>query len=163
MTTVKAKPLRLMELAPSIDVLIRDLTQAANVVLNEAEKDYRATYISFTNKPVFKKDKATLKGSMITGSITTSDENYARLNSGTKKHLIVARRKRYLKYQMGYHPKTKPGQLRSGSSSYTGAVKFRKVAHHPGITPRHFEDTVSLFAQNELDDQLNVILKRLAK
>ena len=122
-----------------------------NVVIDQVERDYAATYRTFTHKPKFVKEKARLLGGIVTGSVYTQDENYARLNDGTRAHM-VGRRRQLMAFYPRYQQKTVPGHIGSGRG---GPIGDRVVARGPwrvrGITPRKFDEVISWKAQRQLD------------
>ena len=152
---------------PTKEQVIALGTATVNVVLDQVEKDYAATYATFTHKPTFVKERAKLVGTVVIGAEWTVDENYARLNDGTRRHQVG--RSRQL---MAFHPrrqnKTVPGHIGSGrggplvGTGTRGAHGGKVVARGPwwvgGITPRKFDEVVSWKAQRQLD----VNVKKLA-
>lgn len=121
-----------------------------NVILDQVEKDYAATYRTFTHRPKFVKEKARLVGTVVVGAEYTQDENYARLDQGTRDH-IVGRNRQWMKFSPGYRQKTTPGYI---GSSRGGPFGNKVVARGPwrvsGITPRRFQEVVSWKAQRQL-------------
>jgi len=139
-----------------------------NVVVDQVEHDYAATYRTFTHKPKFVKEKAKLVGTVIIGSSYTQDENYARLNDGTKSHM-VGRNRQLMAFYPRYQQKTVPGHIGSGrggplrGTGSRGAHGGKVVARGPwrvrGIVPRKFDEAVSWKAQR----QLEINTKKLAQ
>jgi hypothetical protein len=138
-----------------------------NVVLDQVEKDYAATYATFTHKPVFVKEKAKLVGTVVIGAEWTVDENYARLNDGTRRHQVGLGRQ-LMAYHPRYQRKTVPGHIGSGrggplvGTGPRGAHGGKLIARGPwwvsGIEPGRFDEVISWKAQRQLD----VAAKKLA-
>ena len=159
-------------LLPSREQVIALGIATVNVVLDQVEKDYAATYATFTHKPGFTKEKAKLISGVVTGVVYTGDINYARLNDGTERHQVG--RSRQL---MAFHPrrqnKTVPGHIGSGrggplvGTGTRGAHGGKVVARGPwwvgGITPRKFDEAVSWKAQRQLDINAKKLVTLLSK
>lgn len=129
-----------------------------NVVLDQVEKDYAATYATFTHKPTFVKERAKLVGTVVIGAEWTVDENYARLDEGTSAHM-VGRNRQWMAFYSGYRRKTTPGHIGSRRGGpYGNKVVARGPWRVGGIAPGRFQEVISLKAQH----QLNVNAKKLA-
>lgn len=70
--------------------------------------------------------------------ISTANEIYGYVNSGTRPHIIRAKRSRYLAFGPS-SPKTSPGSLDSGAGSRGPADTFRQQVRHPGSAARGFD------------------------
>ena len=147
-------------LLPTREQVIALGIATVNVVLDQVDKDYAATYRTFTHKPKFVKERARLVGSIVIGASYTEDENYARLNDGTVRHQVGLNRQ-LMAYYPRYQQKTVPGHIGSGrggpliGTGSRGAYGGKNIARGPwwvrGITPRKFDEVVSWKAQRQLE------------
>lgn len=143
-----------------------------NTVLDQVEKDYAATYRTFTHKPKFIKEKAKLVGSVVIGAEYTEDKNYARLNDGTRDHM-VGRNRQLMAFHPKYQCKTVPGHIGSGrggplvGTGPRGAHGGKVVARGPwrvrGIASREFDEVISWKAQRQLDINAKKLVILLSK
>jgi len=106
-------------------------------------QDFEATVATFEHKPDFRQERARNDGGIIAASVSTDDENYARLNYGTDDHIVGAGGK-FMSFYPGYIPKTHPGVLHSGPGRHTGD---RQGARGPwvvrGIEAREFDKFIA--------------------
>jgi len=147
-------------LLPTREQMVALGIATVNVVLDQVEKDYAATYRTFTHKPKFVKERAKLTGSVIIGAVYTQDKNYARLNYGTSAHM-VGQNRQLMAFHPKYQRKTVPGHIGSGrggplvGTGSRGAHGGKVIARGPwrvrGIVPREFQEAVSWKAQRQLD------------
>jgi len=147
-------------LLPTREQVITLGVATVNVIVDQVERDYAATYRTFTHKPKFVKERAKLVGSVVIGAAWTENVNYARLDGGTSAHMVGQNRQ-----LMAFHPrrqnKTVPGHIGSGrggplvGTGSRGAHGGKVMARGPwrvrGITPRKFQEAVSWKAQRQLD------------
>jgi len=157
-------------LLPTKEQVIALGIATVNVIVDQVEKDYAATYRTFTHKPKFIKERAKLVSSVVIGAVYTDDENYARLNYGTSAHMVGRNRQ-----LMAFHPrrqnKTVPGHIGSGrggpliGTGSRGAHGGKVVARGPwrvrGIVPREFQEVVSWKAQRQLEINTKKIVSLL--
>lgn len=86
------------------------------------------------------------------------------VNEGTKKHLIQAKNKAYLKFQTGHSPKTKPiAKYNVGNGGRTGGWVSKKQVNHPGTKARLFTQTFVEEALPELRKQTEKAFRRAAR
>jgi len=155
-------------LLPSWEQVVALGVATVNVVLDQVDQDYAATYRTFTHKPKFIKERAKLMSSVVIGAVYTEDENYARLNYGTPAHM-VGQNRQLMAFHPRYQQKTVPGHIGSGrggplvGTGSRGAHGGKVIARGPwrvrGIVPREFQEVVSRKAQRQLD----VSTKKLAQ
>jgi len=124
---------------PAINAIPQALRQAAARML----EDFESTAANWEHKPTF---TLTTRGKD-TISITTTDENWIRIDQGTQsKGYVLARKgpsgKRAFKITKR-RPKSKPGVIRSSGGGPTGEVRYRASYQHKGITPRRFTETIA--------------------
>jgi len=155
-------------LLPTQEQVITLGVATVNVIVDQVERDYAATYRTFTHKPKFTKERAKLVGSVVIGSSYTQDENYTRLNDGTRAH-IVGQNRQLMAFHPRYQRKTVPGHIGSGrggplrGTGSRGAFGGKVIARGPwrvrGITPGKFDEVISWKAQR----QLEINTKKLAQ
>ena len=85
--------------------------------------------------------------------IGTDDENYARVDAGTRPHVIVAHGG-VLAFAPGGSAKTRPRVIGSGSGGRGSGVVFTKRVNHPGTEGRQFAETIGEKAEAELAAQM---------
>jgi len=121
---------------------------------------YDKTHETWNHKVEFGTEfKDTVKESRVT--VSTQDDVYRWVNSGTKDHPIEAKRGEFLIFQKFYTPRTKPNWIGSGSSSYSGPIQKRRQVHHPGIRePRLFDVAVTEEMRKILPEWIRVELAR---
>ena len=130
--------------------------KAVNDTLDEVENDYKSSVKDFSaiNTPIFTKKKATVQGNVVSGSVGTSDENYARLNFGTSGHRVPKSGYSRMSFRTGYKKKTRRGRIPSVSGGASG--EWAHSTHHwvSGIDPRRYDETIAV--ANEPVLKLNV-------
>lgn len=125
------------------DAIINSLPAGLRAGAAQVLRDLQSTAENWHHKPTF---TITPRGkNQIT--ITTDDENWIRVDQGTKgKGRVTARKgpsgKRAFRI-VKRTPKSRPGQIRSQGGGPTGEVVFRASYRHTGITPRHFTQTIA--------------------
>lgn len=125
------------------DAIINSLPAGLRTAAAQILKDFNSTAENWHHKPTF---TVTPRGKdQIT--ITTDDENWIRVDQGTKsKGRVMARKgpsgKRAHRI-VKRSPKSKPGVIRSSGGGPTGEVVFRASYRHRGITPRRFTQTIA--------------------
>lgn len=78
-----------------------------------------------------------------TFTVGTDDTIYGYVDRGTRAHVIAPRHGKVLRFGVGGSPKTRPGQLRSGSGSAGSTVVIRPRVNHPGTAARGFTKLVA--------------------
>lgn len=64
------------------------------------------------------------------------------VSGGTGRHDITPRRRKWLKFETGYVPKTLPKGTYGQAGAYVGGSVFTQYVDHPGIEARAFEEDV---------------------
>lgn len=64
------------------------------------------------------------------------------VNYGTKPHIIRPKKKKFLKFQTGYSPRTARGGFGGPGKAFGGWVSAKEV-HHPGIRAREFTKDIT--------------------
>jgi len=115
--------------------------RAIKAALDTAAKgvlaDFERTTATWTGKPSFAVEEAG-EFDVVVG---TDDENYARVDGGTRPHVIVAHGKA-LAFGSGGSAKSRPRVIGSGGGGSGGGVVFTKRVNHPGTEGRAFADTI---------------------
>lgn len=76
--------------------------------------------------------------------VVTSDPIYVMLDRGTRAHLILPRRAKYLRFTTPFAPKTTPQTIGSRAGSKGDTVNFRKGVNHPGTEARDWALTIAV-------------------
>lgn len=134
----------------------RAIQQALDTVASLAELDFQKTTATWGGKPSFGIESP----SEFTRVIGTDDENYQRIDEGTRPHVIVAHGE-VLAFAPGGSPKTRPRVIGSRGGSKGSTVVFTKRVHHPGTEAREFSDVVGEKAGVELARQMELQLGRI--
>lgn len=93
--------------------------------------------------------------------IGTDDENYQRVDEGTRPHVIVAKGKA-LAFTPGGSAKTRPRVIGSSGGSKGSGVVFTKRVNHPGTEGRDFSGVIAEKAGADLEAQVQIRLNRVA-
>lgn len=92
--------------------------------------------------------------------IGTDDENYQRVDEGTKPHVIVAHGTA-LAFAPGGSAKTRPRVIGSSGGSKGPGVVFTKRVNHPGTEGRDFSGVIAEKAGADLEAQVQIRLGRV--
>lgn len=115
--------------------------------------DFQRTTRTWKNKPKFAyiarirgmKDAVVRSGlaSWVHGSAVVGKEQevWAMLNQGTRRHPIIARRAKLLRFRKGYRAKTTPRKMSSRSGGAKGDFVYAKQVMHPGTQAREWTET----------------------
>ena len=76
------------------------------------------------------------------GGAGSGAQIYAWVTEGTPAHPIAAKKGKYLAFQTGYHPKTRPVGQFGGLGTHYGPWTNPMAVQHKGIVPRQFEESV---------------------
>lgn len=115
----------------------RVITAALDVTAKGVLADFERTTATWNTKPGFDISDDGEFGRVI----GTDDENYQRVDEGTRPHVIVARGKA-LAFAPGGSAKSRPRVIGSGSGGKGSGVVFTKRVNHPGTDGRAFADTI---------------------
>ena len=91
-------------------------------------------------------------------TISTTNEVYGYVNSGTRPHIIRAKNGKRLAFGPS-SPKTRPGSLDSGSGSRGPADTFRQQVQHPGTDARDFDKAAAKIAEAEFPKRMQEAVK----
>jgi len=75
--------------------------------------------------------------------VGTKDDIWNMLDSGTRAHIIVARRAKRLRFGVGGSPKTRPGFVGSTGGSRGSDVKYAQRVNHPGTKARAWSKLIA--------------------
>jgi hypothetical protein len=130
-----------------IQAIVKAAIQVVDSTVDEVHRDFVSSARTLTHQPRFHKEKARLQGNVVRGSVWTDDENYGRLNEGTKDHLASGGRRVLMSFYPKYTPKTTPGRLMARSGGGFGKKVFAyggpKRWLVRGIEPRKFDETIA--------------------
>lgn len=115
--------------------MVRLLNQEARL----AQQQFQRTTATWKHKPSF----TIVATSTYERRVVTSDQNYSRINFGTRAHLIVPRTAPILKFRVPYSAKSSPGNIGSNSGGPGPNPVVAKEVHHPGTAPRNFDKTIA--------------------
>lgn len=122
-------------------------TKAVNTAVRASKRDFDDTIATFSNdsKFAFKVQRAHTIGATVEGSVSTTNENYRRLNDGTRRHL-VGKGGKWMSYMSTYMPKTYLfGKFRSRSGGPGGTRQRAKGPWYvEGIEKRNYSYWISL-------------------
>ena len=126
----------------------------------DAEPAFLKTIETWDNKPVFEKS-LTVSPNSIIGQVWTNDNVYHILDGGAKRHSIVPKKKKFLSFQSGFTPKTKPRWIGSQAGGKFGEWAHRKSVDHPGIEAREFAKTIAEETQPKVVSKFREELRKL--
>lgn len=127
------------------------IVAAMEKFLDDVEKDFESTVKDFNTKPVFVKTPVTVSNKVASGSVSTTDENYCRLNYGVPLH-DVGRVGQVLTPQP-YRAKTFPGVVQSFGGGREGVKSARTWTpkwHRSYIDARHFDELIAAQHKDDL-------------
>jgi hypothetical protein len=103
-----------------------------------AKADMESTTATWRNKPDF-----VLKEQKDGVLVGTDNDIWSMLDKGTPKHIIRARRGRFLRFGRGFAPKTRPGFIGSTTGTKAIGAVFRRVVNHPGTKARSWSKLIA--------------------
>jgi hypothetical protein len=126
-----AKAINFTRFADAAKKGMRDAAEAA-------QKDFEKTSATWRHQPNW-----IVKEQADGFLVGTDDDIWNMLDKGTKKHVIRAKRARFLRFGRGFSPKTRPGFVGStAGTKATGAV-FKREVNHPGTTARGWSKLIA--------------------
>lgn len=139
----------------------RKLTTGMDVLLNETAHEFKLTADTWMHKPEWRKQRAARVGDSWLAWVYTDDENLSRVNFGTPRHDITARRAPLLRFRhgSGFRAKTQPGVVGSAVGANTGRWVRKKTVSHPGIKARRFDLAIAKGKEKDLLRIANEALK----
>jgi hypothetical protein len=136
----KSKVIVPRKLSVDPQAMARAITNTLNSTALAIKSDFAVTAQTFDDKPTFAIESPTV----YTRAIGTDDENYTRLNAGTRPHIIAPRPGGTLVFRTPFRSKTLPRQIASGPGAKGSDQVFtRKPIHHPGSAPRQFDKVIA--------------------
>lgn len=129
---------------------------------DDAEPAFLKTTETWKHTPVFNKS-ITASPSKIVGQIWTDDKVYHILDGGADPHPITPTKGKFLHFQTGFTPKTKPKWIgsQSGGKDTSSPWARRLSVKHPGIEAREFAKTIAEDTQPKIVAKFREELKRL--
>lgn len=139
------------------------LGEALNETTEEAKQLFAKTYATFDAKDVPSWEINRPNG-QFTRRLSTTNENYVRLNNGTKAHLISPAPGGVLKFPDAFGPKTMPGKLTSLSGYKSNNFVFTRLpVLHPGFPAREFDKAVAKKIKPKFKKRVQDAFKRAVK
>jgi hypothetical protein len=137
------------------DAILARMREASERAAALAEKEFAKTYVTWEHKPKFVKEFFQARGFggvALSWRVYTEDKIYVWVSKGTglygPRHSTykIPKGPGFLAFPSMFKPKTTPGSLFSGSGFSGGPTVFVSgQIDHPGIEPREFDKTVSLY------------------
>ncbi|MBZ0281029.1 MAG: hypothetical protein K8L97_09825 [Anaerolineae bacterium] len=144
----------------------RELRQEAEAVGAELLEKHRAVVRTWKHKPDFRLVVRVFPTAIVV-TVTPRGQHkrlFRWVDKGTKPHIIVARRKPYLRFQRGHQAKTKPiARYNVGNGGRTGPWVSKKQVNHPGTKPRLFTKTFSDAIKPILSQRIERAFRRARK
>lgn len=131
----------------------RAIKQALDIEAALVLLDFQKTTATWNDEPQFTAES----DGEYSRVIGTDDENYQRIDEGTRPHVIVAHGKA-LAFAPGGSPKTRPRVIGSSGGSKGSGVVFTKRVQHPGFDGRAFAETIAEKAEIDLAVQMQAML-----
>lgn len=136
----KSKVILPRKLSVNPQAMARAITNTMQSTALAIQTDFNVTTQTWDDKPTFAIESPT----PYTRRVGTDDENYTRLNAGTKPHVIAPRPGGTLVFRTPFRSKTTPRRIGSSAGSKGGNVVFtRRPVHHPGAEARDFDKVIA--------------------
>ena len=119
-----------------------------------AEKDYNATQRTWEHKAKFKLTEDTVRGNYRV-TVGTNNKIYGFVDDGTRAHIIMPKRSKYLSFRSGYRAKTRVGIIGSNPGGPFGDNVFTTQVNHPGFEGRKFTITIGKRRQVTLTQEVS--------
>lgn len=103
-----------------------------------AQKDMESTTATWKHKPDF-----VIKEQKDGFLVGTDDAVWNMLDKGTPRHVIRAKRGRFLRFGRGFGAKTRPGFIGSTSGTSASGAVFKREVNHPGTTARAWSKLIA--------------------
>ena len=126
-----AKAINFTRFGSAAKLGMRDAAEAA-------QADFEKTTATWNHKPTF-----IIKEQKDGYLIGTDDEVWNMLDKGTPKHIIRAKRGRFLRFGRGFAPKTRPGFVGSQAGSPGAGAVFVPSVQHPGTVARSWSKLIA--------------------
>jgi hypothetical protein len=118
----------------------RAITNTLASVAQNIKTDFEVTQQTWADKATFVISSPT----PWTREVATDDENYTRLNEGTRPHIIRPRAGGVLVFRTPFRSKTVPRSIASGPGRTGNTPVFtRGPINHPGTTARQFDQVIA--------------------
>lgn len=134
------------------------MEQATLKTMKLAQNDYESTQRTWVHKSQTVLIEDTLRSAyrVTTGIKSGKNEKiYGWVDEGTKAHVIMPKRSKYLAFSSGYSAKTRVGIIGSQAGGASGSPVFAAVVHHPGFPGRKFTITIAKRRQVTLTQEVS--------
>jgi len=95
--------------------------------------------------------------------VTTKDKRYLFVDQGTRRHWVEPRNASVLAFPSVYRPKTRVGEIGSGSGYRGGPTAYSKGHYVSGIKPRHFSVEIAKRGKDNFEGIMQKAMLRVAK
>jgi hypothetical protein len=137
------------------------LGEALNETVEEAQALFAKTSATFEDKPSLEVNRP---GGQFMRRLSTTNENYSRLNYGTKAHLISPKPGGILRFPSAFGPKTMPGQLFSLGGYKSGDMVVTSLpVLNPGLPARGFDKAVAKAIKAKFRKRVQTAIKQSVK
>jgi len=151
----------LTETKPLVDVKLfeRGMAEAVKKTAQAVERDFIGTTRSWTHRPVFKTKYWHGSRAVWRAYVWTDDENYARINFGTRGGYQIPRsgHRKVMAFHPKYRAKSKPGSRVSirGGSYGKRIIRTGPFTRRKGIAPRQFDKQIAEYRLPYLQDYVD--------
>ncbi len=119
---------------------------------------------SAKTRPMLKHTISRIQGT-VTTTVYPQGLIYKFVTGGTRRHIIVPKRAKFLRFMWGgfgsYVPKTRPGGQYGGPGQVVnGTMQHRKRVNHPGNAARRFEYEIAKDYQPKFEKLMQDAIKR---
>lgn len=139
---------------PKTDDYMHAILGAYNKTINLIEHDLNNTKRTWNHKVDFRTVQ-TAGTKHLTTTIGTDDKIYGFVNSGTKPHVIMPKRSKYLRFSSGYRAKTRVGIIGSQEGGSFGEDRFAAKVQHPGFPGRKFTAIIKKRRQVTMNQEIS--------
>lgn len=153
MKPIIPSPIDLREAQNAVDLALTSGIELVKVNFKLATHSWDAS-----NTPRWKDRGPYTSGGSRIREYTTSDYPFLWVDEGTRPHKIYPVRAKFLRFNTGFIPKTKPKRLVATSGAYFGPETFRTQVSHPGIKAREITEQVKEVTER---DWANFIQNRI--
>ncbi len=147
-------------------VFERELKAEKKKIAKEIKADFEKTTRTWESNVQFI-EQTKLEGDKWDLKISTRNKIWHYVNEGTKKHMIVARRARALRFKEYSIPKSfapgflaGAGNLISGPGASFGNDVYTPYVNHPGTKARKFSITITNMWRKRYYDRMRAAMKR---
>lgn len=126
--------------------------EAAKIAETEdVVKDFEKTWKTWRHKP-----RVTVRITKDGAETRVNDQVWNWLDQGTKPHVIMPRRAKRLRFQLGFTPKTRVGSLSSGGGGSSGPTVFSRGVNHPGTKARGWSELIQEASEKRFPGRVQI-------